>query len=431
MIAPDGAYAGGIVGRSEDGVDIEDCLNTGMIIAMKMSDVTGSFYNKYKTKSGLTCVTKTYKGKEYVIRKYKADASGSYLGGIIGVAANCTISKCANLGSIYSSDDDGIGGIAGSIYPAKITNCLSDFHGSDGVRGICRFNGNGVSVNNCLNLTTYKDISAAENKWGDFKGEHNYSLTTATDAHHTTKTTAAKIKYGEICLKLGENWEQNLGTDAYPTPTGKKGLYHTRTVSDHYGAVCLPFAMNSDDNVKFYLPTKVNNGEDEVTIRFSYVERLQAGYPALFSVANQGDYTFTPASESDEIRDQPFSILPDLEADWLLHGTYEEIVFEGEGAKERYYISDDKICNDIKATVAPFSSYFSGPDVTTLVNNYNQTKAILIEIEGEDGPTTSLEFVGNDLKPVRNGKTYSIMGIEVDDNYRGIVIKDGKKILRK
>ena len=439
LIAGDGGWIGGIAGDVSYSSSFEDCLNTGMIIAMKMSDVTGSFYNKYKTKSDLTCVTKTYKGKEYVIRKYKAAASGSYLGGIIGImrSDNCTISKCANLGSIYSSNDKCIGGITGSIQAAKITNCLSDFHGSDGVLGICEFYGNGVSVNNCLNLTTYKDISlsAELNTWGDFQGEHNYSLTTATDAHHTTKTTAAKIKYGEICHLLGEAWEQNIGTDAYPTPTGsKKGVYHTRTVSNQYGTVCLPYYLEPDDKISYYCVDYNRLKDDLTTLRFKYIEEVRPGLPVLFRVKDFNDtpqeVTFNCERGDLGFENAPYGWDGGYNY-WSMGGTFEEKVFTETTeipSNEVYYVSDGVIKNAKKVTIPAFRGFLYRPDLEKLGF---LAKAIQIEIDDEDGETTALEMVGEDLVPVQHsGKAYSIMGTEVGEGYRGIVIKNGKKVIK-
>ena len=362
-----------------------------------------------------------------MIRKYEGDLTGHYkFGGIAGTIKYCNVSKCVNFGSVYTKYGK-TSGIVGSIDGGKISDCLSDFHGNDGVLGICEFKGKGTSVNNCLNMTTYKDISAYGNEWGDFKGEHNYSLTTAEDAYHTTKTTVATIKSGEICQLLGENWEQNLGTDAYPTPTGSKGLYHTRKVSNKYGTICVPYPMQSDDNVKFYMLEEVKKGGDAVTLVFTYVDRLEAAYPAIFSVAEQGDYSFEPID--DDRHFLPFSAVPSVGSGWYLKGTFEKVVFEGEVAKERYYVSGDKICNATKATIAPFRCYFLGPDVTTLTGS--QAKAIQFTLEDEDGTTTALELVGDDLVPaLQGGKTYSVMGAEVGEGYRGIVIKNGKKVMQ-
>ena len=438
LIAADLGYVGGITGTCT-GSDIVGCLNTGLVVVIDMDEVKESFYNKYKTKTGLTCVTKTYQGKEYVIRKYKGD--GKYVnihmfGGIAGYLPEGNVSKCVNFGSIYCpANDYAVGGIAGEIEIGTISDCLVDFSGSG--YGICRFDGDTyhgykASVNNCLNLTTYKDISPKGTIWGDFQGGNNYSLTTAEDAHHTTKTTTAKIKSGEICHLLGEAWEQNLGTDAYPTPTGsKKGIYHTRKVSTQYGTVCVPYPMQSDDNVRFYMLEEVKKGEDAVTLVFTYVERLEAGFPAIFSVAEQGDYTFEPIDDERRFL-PPFAAGPSHGSEFILQGTFEKVAFEGEVAKERYYISGDKIRNAAKVTIEPYRCYILGPDVTTLQGNYSQAKVIRFVLDDENGETTDLELVGNDLVPVQgNGKTYSLMGTEVGKDYRGIVVKNGKKILKK
>lgn len=437
LITAYGEEVGGIVGRLAGASNIVECLNTGMVITIKMDEVINGFYNKYKTKSGMTCVTKTYQGKEYVIRKYEASpVEISRYGGIAGSINEGNVSKCVNFGSVYCSFDRryryGQGGIVGLVTNGTISDCLSDFSCTKGIFGICEFEGNGVSVNNCLNLTTCKDISAHEGTWGDFKGEHNYSLTTAEDAHHTTKTTVAKIKSGEICHLLGEAWEQNLGTDAYPTPTGsKKGIYHTRKVSTQYGTVCVPYPMQSDDNVRFYMLEEVKKGEDAVTLVFTYVERLEAGFPAIFSVAEQGDYTFEPIDDERRFL-PPFAAGPSHGSEFILQGTFEKVVFEGEVAKERYYLSGDKIRNAAKVTIEPYRCYILGPDVTTLQSNSSQAKAIRFVLDDENGETTDLELVGNDLVPVQgNGKTYSLMGTEVGKDYRGIVVKNGKKILKK
>ena len=438
LIASDSGRAGGIAGYSDD-TNIVECLHVGMVIKIDMDEVKNSIYNNYKTKTGLTCITKTYQGKEYVIRKYEKELSStnaSGFGGITGEMFGGKVSKCANFGSVYNGNSwnygDGVSGIVGHIKAGKISDCLSDFTGGYHVNGICAFEDkttNVASADNCLNMTTYKDFSAIKNKWGNFQGGNNYSLTTAEDAHHTTKTTAAKIKSGEICHLLGEAWEQNLGADAYPTPTGSdKGIYHTRKVSTQYGTVCVPYPMQSDDNVKFYMLEEVKKGGDAVTLVFTYVERLEAGFPAIFSVAEQGDYTFEPIDDERRFL-PPFAAGPSNGSEFILQGTFEKVAFEGEVAKERYYISGDKIRNATKVTIEPYRCYILGPDVTTLTGS--QAKAISFVLDDEDGTTTALEMVGEDLVPAqKDGKAYSIMGTEVDNNYRGIVIKNGKKVIK-
>ncbi|MCQ2222898.1 MAG: hypothetical protein MJZ35_03805 [Bacteroidaceae bacterium] len=422
---------GGIVGESSNGGVIEGCLNTGMVIAITMEELN-DFYNKYKNKTGMTCVTKTYQGKEYVIRIYNGNCTDMFnLGGIAGRISNSSVSKCANFGSVlFKKTNFANGGIVGTLVNGTISDCLSDFSGSSGVHGICGRTGGNSRIDNCLNMTTYKDFAAIDDDWTGFKSnDKNYSLTTAEDAHHIKKTTAADLESGKVCHLLGENWEQNLGTDAYPTPTGSKGVHHSRTVSNHYGTVCLPFAMQSNDKVKLYSMNEVNNGEDDVTIRFSYVDRVEAGHPALFCVEELGDITFE-SIDDEIIYNPPF---PPMLGDWAFVGVFDTRVFSGDLTKTTYYISGDKIRNaSVAVHIAPYRAYIFGPSIDKLTSNStNRAKAIQFTLDDEDGETTALEMVGEDLVPVqKDGKSYSIMGTEVSEGYRGIVIKNGKKVIK-
>ena len=51
----------------------------------------------------------------------------------------------------------------------------------------------------------------------------------------------------------------------------------------------------------------------------------------------------------------------------------------------------------------------------------------LIVKQGDGGPATGVENV---ITPSFNGKTYNLLGVEVDENYKGIVIKNGQKFIQ-
>ena len=51
----------------------------------------------------------------------------------------------------------------------------------------------------------------------------------------------------------------------------------------------------------------------------------------------------------------------------------------------------------------------------------------LIIKQGDGGPATGVENV---VAPVFNGKTFNLLGVEVDENYKGIVIKNGQKYIQ-
>ena len=44
---------------------------------------------------------------------------------------------------------------------------------------------------------------------------------------------------------------------------------------------------------------------------------------------------------------------------------------------------------------------------------------------------SGIENVSVSAPAVNDGRTYNLMGIEVDENYIGIVIRDGKKFIQK
>ncbi len=48
-----------------------------------------------------------------------------------------------------------------------------------------------------------------------------------------------------------------------------------------------------------------------------------------------------------------------------------------------------------------------------------------------DGETTGIKTIDNGQLTIDNSKTYNINGVRVNDNYKGIVIKNGKKIYQK
>ena len=54
-------------------------------------------------------------------------------------------------------------------------------------------------------------------------------------------------------------------------------------------------------------------------------------------------------------------------------------------------------------------------------------KLDIVIMQGDGGTTTGVENV---VAPVFNGKTFNLLGVEVDENYKGIVIKNGQKSIQ-
>ncbi len=444
LITGQGHYAGGIVGGADnDKVIIDGCLNTGLVIAKDIDDVKGEdgFYIKYKNKTGMTCVTKTYQGKEYVIRKYDGDDGclEDQFGGIAGYLKKGTVSKCANFGTVIGQGavihGGNSGGIVGDLTNGTISDCLSDFSGYKDNKGICGKIGTST-IKNCLNMTSFIDYVVYSTTTTTISGENNYSLTTAEEAvklKNITKTTTAEINSGKIGYLLGANWEQNLGTDACPT-LGNKGVYHSRSVSNEYGTVCLPFPVQSDDNIRYYTFSEAYNDNGDVLLGFDYAEdKIPAGTPLLFRVRNLGENCFNNAGfdSNESWADSPQP--ENKNVTWDFRGTFYKYVFGGTATRV-YYLSDGVIKNAEHTTVPPYRAFFWGPYILDLTNNSGSKANIRFVVEDEDGTTsiiTPSEWSSLPSREGWGGSSYSVMGTEVGDNYRGIVIKNGKKYIRK
>ncbi len=435
LIGADANHAGGIVGETTKGSIIEYCLNTGAIVSItrKNLDEDGGdhYYNKYKNKE-LTCVTKYYKGKRYDVRVSQlGSTSDKYFGGIAGNANNSTITKCTNFGSFNKSSYNA--GIVGNSASTTISDCLSDFSSPEQVYGIvsyCSY----TNINNCLNLSG-KDSYDAE-KFRKNDGNTATNIYTPSSAN----MSEGDLRSGKSCTILGAAWEQNIGTNPYPTPTGNKGLYHTRNISNQYGTVCLPFPVQSDEKIRFYTFSEATDGSN-INLKFTYTEEvIPAGTPVLFRSAEAKDANAEdlPVEVCFNHAGNDFTNTPETVSGngiWTMEGTYQQRVFEGDEAKGTYYVSGGAIKNAIVTEIAPYRAYFRGPSIETLKSN---GASVRIVVEDEDGEMTAIQMINcddddtlsYDNENFRN-KTYSLLGTEVNNSYRGIVIRNGKKILRK
>lgn len=169
-----------------------------------------------------------------------------------------------------------------------------------------------------------------------------------------------------------------------------------------------------------------------MSLCFEYVDLLPAGTPALFRARYNETYEFNCAREDETMM---FKAHATKDKDWTFTGTYEQKVFEGEAADTIFYVDGTShasaIKNAKKTTIAPFRAYFEGPNFYDLANRGISKAKMRISKYGIEDETTALELIAEDLVPVQQGgKTYSLMGTEVGEDYRGLVIRNGKKVIQ-
>ncbi len=343
-----------------------------------------------------------------------------------GPSVNFYVENCCNMGTITADDSHSALLCGYTKNHGHIRNCWSAGKLMSST-STCPFDvtnnemfagyDNNLDIENCY-------VAGAEVTGGGIRpqdGVKSYNPVVLTSGNLTYMLNGNS---NDVTKSL--SWQQNLGTDACPIP-GNKGIYHSRNVTSKYGTVCLPYALKSSDDIKYYDFSNEITNEGEVKLKFVYTETVNPGTPVLFRSANgeQSFIDYTQCATTD------FNLSREAgSGDWKIHSHPFEKVFEGDDAKTVYYIAGDKIKNAQKTTIAPFRAYFRGPSIETLTAA--GAKSIQIVLEDEDGMTTALELVGEDLVPVQQGvKAYSLMGTEVGGSYRGIVIKNGKKVLIK
>ncbi len=81
----------------------------------------------------------------------------------------------------------------------------------------------------------------------------------------------------------------------------------------------------------------------------------------------------------------------------------------------------------------PMSYCFTAYDARTFEILPLANDRIEIEVLGQSEETTGIESLGSPraLDNHRAGGTYNLSGQKVDDSYRGIVVKNGRKMLRR
>ena len=449
-------YLGGIVGiiesKGESRSTISGCLNTGMLICPASEKEVSDYSTKYKTTNQMSCTTKYYNGKEYCIRTTKCDKGGTVykVGGIAGAIENVDISQCANLGSIYSRNP---GGIIGYIYEKNsVTDCLASFHyNTDYITtgGISNIDTSrspiysslkakrraGASESPSSNLVMTNCLVAMYvNNQGDkyYDVKNNYALQgnnlTGYDlGTWGTVTNEAELASGLICSKLGEAWEQNVGIDPYPTPTGNGGLIFADNLdsekytyagstsnvtikrtfdTDGWYSLCLPFSLTAEQTAEKFAQVAEFCEIDGDTYKFNTVDVMEAGKAYIVKVdAKLENPKFTNVTIAANVK---------ADESGAFVGVLKPTVI-GDDCK---VIGSGTTVNPANAgTMKAFRAYF--PASSSANARYFSV---------DDSEITSVESI---KEGTCDDAIYNMQGIRVAEAKRGLYIVNGKKVFVK
>ncbi len=202
------------------------------------------------------------------------------------------------------------------------------------------------------------------------------------------------------------------------------GEKYTLTVSDAGAStLVLPYAVKIPEGVKAYTLTYTSGTNVNAT---TLTGTIPANTPVLINAA-VGDYEFTRTEGTDVP-----TLNSNLQTKDALIGQYMSGFTAPAGSyvlqKKTYgKLGFYKVAADNKQEILPFRAYLK-IDAT---NTASMPSSLSINFDDEpfDGTTGISEVEKSEKVP--NGRRYNLSGVEVSDQYKGIVIVDGKKYIIK
>jgi len=169
--------------------------------------------------------------------------------------------------------------------------------------------------------------------------------------------TGQNIVNDGVCANLVLTDAQPFGYTEDITATTAS---YSRSISNKFGTICLPYAVSSNENVQYYTLDR----KEGSTLYLTKQDDIEAGVPAVFENLSDGTALNATATSATIKGSVPAA----ADATLKLIGTFEELVItDAEELAKDYYISGGKFRQATNSlTVKPFRAYFtttSGQDV--------------------------------------------------------------------
>ena len=307
-------------------------------------------------------------------------------------------------------------------------------YGSNNSEGEGYFNLNGYSAL----LVKVNNFDATKNKtFRVMSADDNHAVITMTDGEtllpcNVSKCTSLKGGSGTKVEQeitsidfIGEYQAVNTASPfAIAASTGSKVSYDRIFTKDQACTVCLPFALTAEElaNVgKAYTLSAVSSSK----ATFTPVEAIEAYKPYLLIPSANGKLLENIA-ETKNITDVPAEAKTSVSGSYSFVGTLqakESVKTEG---KEVYGFSakDGKFVRaSDKASIDAFRAYISVPTAAL-------PTAASRSIDIDFGGTTGINGIQNAQSSSAQA-TYDVAGKRVSKSYKGVVVRNGKKMIQK
>lgn len=337
----------------------------------------------------------------------------------------------------YKTTDSGAEAMSGEI--------SNNFGKSEWSGALFGYSLDNKEINGYFNLNGYSALRVNVNEFDSSKktqfralADNNKTLTITMTGNETLGTFSL-----DRCTSLKDNWgeggNQNFASidfigeyQAVNTESrfdiaaskGSKVSYDRNFIQDQPSTICLPFALTEEElaNVgKAYTLSAVNGS----TATFTPVAEIEAYTPYLLipsadgklleNIAATKDITAVPADAKTSVSGS-YSFVGTLQAKKSVKQEGMEIY--GFSAKDGKFVHASD-----KASIDAFRAYIAVPTPAL-------STAASRSIDIDFGGTTGINEIQN-AQSSSAAATYDVAGKRVGKNYKGVVIRNGKKMIQK
>lgn len=235
--------------------------------------------------------------------------------------------------------------------------------------------------------------------------------------------------------------DDNLGHNLLDNVNTFKSVVYNRTFgAGKVGTVVLPFELSDESKRKLTFYTLGETVGNYLVFEPVAVDDIKAGVPYIWENNTSSDVTKLTSVENATVAKVNDDADDDNGSGWRLVGTFDnKNIADKEELQTTYYLSAGKVMNATTSlSISPYRAYFEGPRYDDTFGGGKDAslgrKMFGIVLRGEEGDgTTVIENVTIDENGELNfdNATYDLSGRRVDENTKGIVIKNGKKVLVK
>lgn len=259
---------------------------------------------------------------------------------------------------------------------------------------------------------TYYDFSNVDNMGESFVPDNPNCVQYVKEGSSYAASAVGNVVSAGICESL-------IITDGYdfsvPTSFTANTISYERNMTNKWGTICLPYAVESDDKVQYYRLLEVQDN----TIVFTPVTEIQAGEPAVFQkVGDDTTIDFSSGTASIVTDSQDEDPIENLK----LIGTFERQRIDVNESSPCYYIKNNTFCKGSEYFIVPaFRAYFES-------QNINNAKQLSIAVlDDATGTPTIIGELNSDT-----GEIYTLNGVKTTINdAKGIIIRNNQKWIIK